>query len=119
MVVIFLVYLVPAFFLMFGIISAIRKWLATHSGREDNKPKSVGVGAGTFITAALVWIFLAIIFIGTPSEILKEKHDNEARRSNIINTCEKVESGRDKGIFSGVQDGYLCKDGVVYYINSR
>ncbi|EDK7372337.1 hypothetical protein CKD07_18285 [Salmonella enterica subsp. enterica serovar Enteritidis] len=102
MVVILLIYLVPAFFLIFGIISAIRK--------------TVGIGAGTFITAALVWIILAIFIIGTPSEILKEKNDTEARRSNIINTCKKVESGRDNGIFSGVQDGYLCKDGVVYYI---
>ncbi|EBA8633438.1 hypothetical protein IBO79_003990 [Salmonella enterica] len=116
MVVILLIYLVPAFFLIFGIISAIRKWLATHGVREDNKPKTVGIGAGTFITAALVWIILAIFIIGTPSEILKEKNDTEARRSNIINTCKKVESGRDNGIFSGVQDGYLCKDGVVYYI---
>lgn len=50
---------------------------------------------------------------------MKEKADKEVRDNEIIKNCKLVETGRKGGLLSANQDGYLCKDGVVYYINTQ
>ncbi|EEW5012288.1 hypothetical protein D8Y54_003857 [Escherichia coli] len=121
MAVIFLVYLVPGFFLVMGIITGVRSWISRRGkdANDDSQSDNSKVGAEVYIITSVIWIVLAIFFIGTPKQFLKEKNDKEARNNEIIKQCKLVESGRKGGILSPDQDGYLCKDGVVYYINTR
>ncbi|HBZ2586774.1 TPA: hypothetical protein MG507_17225 [Klebsiella pneumoniae] len=112
MSILIVLYTFPAFLIVLGIVKIIRSFFTSSKDTDY-------FGGGVCLFAAVFWIFSAVFFIGTPNEFLKEQADKEARYNEIIKNCKLVETGRKGGFLSANQDGYLCKDGVVYYINSR
>ncbi|HDS2567761.1 TPA: hypothetical protein QHS83_004492 [Klebsiella pneumoniae subsp. pneumoniae] len=112
MPILIILYTIPAFFIVLGIVKIIRSFFTSSKDTDY-------FGGGTYIFLAVFWIFSAVFIIGTPNEFLKEKADKEARDNEIIKNCKLVETGRKGGLLSANQDGYLCKDGVVYYINTQ
>ncbi|EBT2474184.1 hypothetical protein CJL28_23295 [Salmonella enterica] len=112
MPILIILYILPAFLIVLGIVKIIRSFFTSSKDTDY-------FGGVTCIFAAVVWVFMVVFFLGTPNEFLKEKADKEAKNNEVIKNCKLVETGRKVGILSANQDGYLCKDGVVYYINSR
>ncbi|EPE2305490.1 hypothetical protein ACSG67_004800 [Salmonella enterica subsp. enterica serovar Muenchen] len=114
---VFLAYALPTIILVVGIYSLFSSRV---KGKTDKtKTDAAAIVAIPCIVAALIGFCTVIYLIGTPSEIIKSMADKEAYRNELIKTCKMVESGRNGGILTGKQDGYLCKDGVVHFISSR
>ena len=112
MPIVIIVYIFPAYLIVHGIVKIIRSFFTSSKDTDY-------FGGFTYLVAAVIWLFLAVFLIGTPNEILKERADKEAKYNEVIKNCKLVESARKGGFLSADQDGYLCKDGVVYYIDSR
>lgn len=112
MPIVIIVYIFPAYLIVLGIVKFIRSFFTSSKDTDY-------FGGVTYLVSAVIWIFLAVFLIGTPDEILKERADKEAKDNEVIKNCKLVESARKGGFLSADQDGYLCKDGIVYYIDSR
>ncbi|EOG1717637.1 hypothetical protein ACK3OH_004525 [Salmonella enterica] len=112
MAIILLVYTIPVFFFVMALARLI-----PHLHQPKEKVDVMGVSI--YFIAAIIWFLLVFVFMGTPSKFMRDLADKKNKDNDIINNCRLVESGRKGGLLSPDQDGYLCKDGVIHYIDSR
>ncbi|MDG4698861.1 hypothetical protein P7V44_21795 [Providencia sp. CRE-3FA-0001] len=68
-------------------------------------------------------VSLAIVIVSNLNEQRSEMYANELKKREqaeyIINNCELKTVGVNKGFLAASQNGYLCNDGIIYYISQN
>ncbi|HDF2366286.1 TPA: hypothetical protein PC505_003945 [Morganella morganii] len=73
--------------------------------------KFISIISGVLFLSLFIWLYFFI-----DSKFSDEISNRHKQAEYLINNCDLKVSGVNAGLFSVPQSGYLCNDGVIYYI---